>query len=86
MAQCYCLRGNPPQAGAPSFLTIMIDSFSRKLAAAPIDDEPFTAEDQQAVAEAIEWSKRHEPIPLEEVLADFGLTKDDWDLMGQTPL
>jgi hypothetical protein len=52
----------------------------------PVDDEPFTVEDRQAVAEADEWLKYNEPIPLEEVLADVGLTMDDWKRMGETPL
>jgi hypothetical protein len=64
----------------------MIDPFSRKLALAPIDDEPFTDEDRQAVAEAHEWRKHNEPIPLENVLADLGLTMDDWETMSRTPL
>jgi L-ascorbate metabolism protein UlaG (beta-lactamase superfamily) len=51
----------------------------RKLALVPIDDEPFTEADRQAVAEAVEWLKHNEPIPIEEVLADFGLTLADWE-------
>jgi hypothetical protein len=32
-------------------------------------------------------SGSHEsPVPLENVLADFGLTMADWDVMGKTPL
>jgi hypothetical protein len=69
-----------------ALLKSMLDPVSRKLALAPIDDEPFTEEDQQAVAEAIEWSKHNEPIPLDEVLASFGLTMADWETMGKTPL
>ncbi|HME07642.1 MAG TPA: hypothetical protein VKG25_11345 [Bryobacteraceae bacterium] len=53
---------------------------------APLDDEPFTEEDRQAVAEADAWLKQNEPIPLENILADFGLTKTDWDTMAKTPL
>ena len=64
----------------------MLDPLSRKLALAPIDDEPFTEEDRQAVAEADEWRKHNAPIPLENVLSDFGLTMADWDTMGKTPL
>lgn len=69
-----------------TLLETMIDPFSRKLALAPIDDEPFTEEDRQAVAEAEEWRKHNEPIPLENVLADLGLTMDDWERMSRTPL
>jgi len=59
---------------------------SRKLAGAPFDDEPFTEEDRQAVAEADGWSKHNRHIPLEEVLADSGLTMADWERMAETPL
>ena len=59
---------------------------SRKLALAPFDDEPFTEEDRLAVAEADQWSKRNASIPLEDVLADFGLTMSDWETMAKTPL
>ncbi len=64
----------------------MLDPLARKLALAPIDDEPFTEEDRQAVAEADEWSKHNRLIPLEEVLADFGLTSNDWETMAKTRL
>ena len=73
-------------AAVETLLQSMLDPFSRKLALAPIDDEPFTDEDRQAVAEADEWRKHNAPIPLENVLSDFGLTMADWDTMGKTPL
>ena len=67
-------------------MEVMLDPLSRKLANAPLDDEPFTEEDRQAVAEADEWLKHNNPIPLENVLSEFGLTMADWDTMGKTPL
>jgi hypothetical protein len=67
-----------------TLLRSMVDPLSRKLALAPIDDEPFTEEDRQSVAEADEWLKHNKPIPLEEVLAGFGLTAEDWERMGKT--
>ncbi|MGA1997013.1 MAG: hypothetical protein ABSH45_14655 [Bryobacteraceae bacterium] len=42
--------------------------------------------ERKAVAEADEWLKHNQPIPHEEVLAEFGLTMADWDRMGQEPL
>lgn len=69
-----------------TLLQSIVDPFSRKLARAPIDDEPFTEEDRQSVAEADEWLKHNKPIPLEEVLADVGLTIEDWEKMEKTPL
>jgi hypothetical protein len=41
---------------------------------------------EHALAEAREWLKRNKPIPLENVLSEFGLTMDDWEPMGKTPL
>ena len=73
-------------AALQTLLESMLDPLSRKLAAAPIDDESFTEEERQAVTEAIEWSKHNQPIPLENVLADFGLTVEDWDAMGKAAL
>jgi hypothetical protein len=73
-------------AAVATLLRSMLDPLSMKLALAPIDDEPFTEEDRQAVAEADEWSKHNQPIPMEEVLADFGLTMADWETMAKTPL
>ena len=57
---------------------------SRKLQPAPTDDEPFTDEDRQAIAEADDWLKRNDGIPLETVLADFGLSMADWEAMAKT--
>jgi hypothetical protein len=72
-------------AALETILQSMLDSLSRKLALAPIDDEPFTDEDRQAVAEADEWLKHNQPIPHEEVLAEFGLTMADWEKMSREP-
>ena len=72
-------------AALETLLKSMLDPLSRKLALAPIDDEPFTEAERRAVTEAIASSRHKEPIPLEEVLAEFGLTPADWDTMGKTP-
>ena len=66
-----------------TLLQSMVDPLGRKLALAPIDDEPFTEEDRQAIAEADQSS---ENVALEDVLSDFGLSMDDWERMGKTPL
>ncbi len=78
----------PPvqRAALERILQSMLDPLSRQLALAPFDDEPFTEEDRQAVAEADGWSKHNQPIPMEEVLADVGLTMTDWKTMAKTPL
>lgn len=59
-------------------LEAMLDPVSRAIANAPIDDEPETDEERQAVAEANQWFKENpEGIPFEDVLAEFGLTVAD---------
>lgn len=59
-------------------LEAMLDPVSRAIANAPIDDEPETDEERQAVAEADQWFKENpEGIPFEDVLAEFGLTVSD---------
>lgn len=71
---------------AVRFLEFMLlDPVSRVIATAPFDDEPMTETERQALAEADEWLKHNEPIPHEEVLAELGLTPEDWNRMGKEP-
>ena len=65
-------------------LEAMLDPIDRKLALAPMDDEPETEEERLAVAKAIESMKRNGGVPMEEVLADFGLTMDDFRRMAES--
>ena len=67
-----------------TLLKSMIDPVAQAIAQAPMDDESFTEEDRQAVAEADQWRKHNNPIPLETVLADFGLNMSDWERMSKT--
>jgi hypothetical protein len=62
-------------------LEIMLDPFARALANAPYDDEPVSEEEALEIA-----AERGAAIPNEEVLADFGLTAEDFERMGRTPL
>jgi hypothetical protein len=64
-------------AAVHGLLTAMLDPVSRAIANAPVDDEPETGEERQAVAEADQWLRHNKPIAFEEVLADFGLTLED---------
>jgi hypothetical protein len=59
---------------AASLLKSMLD--------ANIDDEPVTEGDRQAILRSEAWFKEHggRGIPMEEVLADFGLTMADFPL------
>ena len=60
-------------------LQAMLDPVSRAIANAPIDDEPVTEEERQAVARSEAWFQERggKGIPMEEVMADFGLTVKD---------
>ncbi len=48
-------------------------------------DKQLSRAERKAIAEADEWLKHHEPIPHEDVLAEFGLTMADWERMGEEP-
>jgi len=70
----------PSQVSAVvGLLQAMLDPVARAIADAPLDDEPVTEEDRQAVARSEAWfeDRGGKGIPMEEVLADFGLTMKD---------
>jgi hypothetical protein len=67
-------------------LRIMVDPVARRLASIPYEDEPIGEEEERAVAAARASLARGEGIPHEEVLREFGLTMDDWERMGRTPI
>jgi hypothetical protein len=73
-------------SAAVELLETMVDPLSRSLANAPYEDELISEEEQLAVAASEAWLKENEPIPHEEVLAEFGLTAEDFERMGRTPL
>ena len=62
-----------------SLLETMLDPVSRAIANAPIDDEPETDAERQAVAASKAWLAEHpgQGIPHEEILAEFGLTAEN---------
>lgn len=61
----------------------MLDPIDRKLALAPFDDEPESEEERLAAAKAVESLDRGGGVPMEIVLADLGLTMDDFHRMAQ---
>ena len=73
-------------SGLIGFLKTIVDPVAAALRNAPLDDKPVTVEDRRTIAAADEWLRHNDPIPLEEVLGDFGLTMTDWEAMGRTPL
>jgi hypothetical protein len=54
-------------------------STARALAAAPPDDEPASEEDRRRLREGREWFAQRggKVIPMQEVLAEFGLKPED---------
>ena len=67
-------------------LAVMADPVARSLANAPVDDEPVSEEEAREIAAARASFDRGEGIPHEQVLAEFGLTLEDFERMGRTPL
>jgi hypothetical protein len=67
-------------------LEVMTDPLARSLTNAPLEDEPISPEETAAVEAAKIWLKHHQPIPHEQVLAEFGLTSEDFERMARTPL
>jgi len=71
-------RLEPKQASAVvGLLESLVDPVSRAIRNAPIDDEPVTAEEEEAVNQSREWLKHNQPIPHEQVLAELGITKEE---------
>jgi hypothetical protein len=60
-------------------LEAMLEPVSRAIAQAPLDDEPVTEEERQALARSEAWfeARGGKGIPMEEVLANCGLTMED---------
>lgn len=73
-------------AAVVGLLEIMLDPLARTLASAPYDDEPVSEEEARAVEASKASFARGESIPHEEVLAEFGLTPEDFERLGRTPL
>ncbi len=73
-------------SAAVIFIHALLDPVDRAIANAPFEDEEISEEETRAVAASKAWLKDHEPIPNEDVLAEFGLTAEDFERMGRTPL
>jgi hypothetical protein len=73
-------------AAVVGLLEIMLDPLARTLASAPYDDEPVSEEEAREVEASKAALARGEGIPHEDVLAEFGLTFQDFERLGRTPL
>lgn len=67
-------------------LETMLDPVAIALAKAPIDDEPVSEEEARDIADSRDAYARGEFVSDEEVLAEFGLTAEDFERMGQMPV
>jgi hypothetical protein len=59
---------------------IAMDPVARSIATAPVDDEPLTENEEEALDRAEAWLKQNggKGIPHEQVLAEFGLSMNDF--------
>jgi hypothetical protein len=71
---------------AVEVLERMLDPVERSLAQAPYDDEPVSEEEARQLEAASASLARGEGVSHEEVLAEYGLTLEDFERMGRTPL
>jgi hypothetical protein len=64
---------------AIGMLERLLDPVARAIANAPIDDEPESEDEHNAVAKSKAWFKQRDGqgIPHEDVLADFDLSPDN---------
>ena len=82
-------RMAPGQVSAVvGLLEVMLDPLASTLANAPFDDEPETDDERQAVAASRNWLEKRagQVIPNEDVLAEFGLSSEDFERLGRNPL
>lgn len=85
-AHAYLDRLPPAQLSAVRNLLESMVELKPGLAHVPFEDEQISEVEERAAADAREWRKHHDPIPHQEVLAEFGLTMADWEQMSSTPL
>lgn len=66
----------PAVVGMLQFL--LLDPVARAVAAAPHDDEPVTEEERRRLREGKEKFAKGGGVPMEDVLAEFGLKPEDF--------
>lgn len=67
-------------------LQSLTDPVARSLATAPPEDERVDDDELRTVDASNAWLQNHAPIPNREVLAELGLTPEEFDRMARTPL
>lgn len=63
----------------------LLDPLPYSLANAPFEDEQISAEEEEAVARAKAETRPPSEESHREFLAEFGLTPEDWERMGDEP-
>jgi hypothetical protein len=87
--QAHELIERMPQTQIPvviGLLQRMLDPVTRSLVEAPLDDEIASEEEQRSVAASKAWLESNDPISNDEILADFGITSEDFQRMSHTTL
>lgn len=78
---------NPAQVPeAVRLLEKMLDPVAWAIANAPFDDEPVSEEERQEIETERAHRDTSRYVSHDEVLADFGLTRADFERMAATPL
>ncbi len=67
-------------AAVEGLLSVMVNPVAHALRNAPVDDEPVTEEEAAALRRSEEWFRHNKGIPMEEVMAEFGLSMKDFSL------
>ena len=78
LQQAHALLDQLPLAklgAVRSLLEVMIDD----------DDEELTEEDRRALQTSLDSIEKHGTVSMKEVLADFGLTMDEFEKMSLDP-
>jgi len=86
-AHAFLDRLPPDQLTAVcGLLESMLSPLERGLALADLDDEPLAVSEAAALDDAADSIRRNGGVSLGDVLADLGLTQDDFERMARTPL
>ncbi len=77
-------HGTRQVSAVVNLLEIILDPLARELASAPYDDEPVSQEEAREVEASRASLARGEGIPNEKILAEFGLSAEDFERVGLT--
>jgi hypothetical protein len=84
LAHAYLDQLPPAQVSAVrSLLESMIDPLAIAARQAPLEDQELVAK-RESLAHSVEWLNQNRNIPIEEVLADFGLSRSDLEVRRPT--